>query len=195
MTAQMFDIVIFGGQRYKLAASTNELSFKVQAFNIEPVWTSTSCWRGFLRTFIIQDQKLFIRQLDVNDKKLRHVGVSGYQPNSIYGSYPKINYPSNVDTLFELTYKDLNHEIDFTGSIIIGKIFYLDLLGHIDDTNWRQNETHELTFDNGILVSCKDMADSLNEIGTSMNKLNLKIGSQEFYQWLTTTTLGKYYNN
>jgi hypothetical protein len=193
MTAQIFDIVIFEGESYRLSSSTNELPFKVESFNIEPVWSSTSCWRGFLRTFIIEEKKLFIKQLDVNDKKIRNSGLSAYKPNIIYDTLPEINYPPDINNLFEMTYKELNHKIDFTGSILIGKTFYLGLLDHIFDNKWRHNETYELTFTNGVLVSSKDMADSLNEIGTMVNKLDLKKDSREFYQWLKTTTLEKYH--
>jgi hypothetical protein len=193
MTAQMFDIVIFEGESYRLSSSTNELPFKVEAFNIEPVWSSTSCWRGFLRTFIIEEKKLFIKQLDVNDKKIRNSGLSEYRPNIIYGKYPEINYPPDIDNLFEMTYKELNHKIDFTGLILIGKTFYLGLLDHIGNNKWQHNETYELTFNNGVLVAYKDMAESLNEIGAMVNKLNIKIGTRQFYQWLKNTTLKKYY--
>ena len=195
MTAQMFDIVIFEGESYKLSNTTNEIPFKVETFNIEPVWTSTSCWRGFLRTFTIENKKLFIKQLDVNDEKIRKFGLSEYRPNIIYGNSPNINYPPSFDNLFEMTYKELNHQIDFTGSIIIGKAFYLDLLGHIGNTQWPYKQTYELTFNNGVLISSRDMADSLNEINTMLEKLSLKIGSQEFYQWLRTTTLQEYFKH
>ncbi len=143
MTAQIFDRVIFEAESYKLSNATNELPFKVEMFNIEPIWTSTSCWRGFVRTFIIINRQLYIKQLDVNDKKIRELGVYKYQPNTIYGTYPEINEGGNTNAIFEMTYKDINHKVDFTGSILIGKNFYLDLLSHIGDTHWQAGEVYE----------------------------------------------------
>lgn len=193
MTAQMFDIVFFEGEDYKLSNSTNEIPFEIESFNIEPVRTSTSCLRGFRRTFAVENKRLLIKQLDVNDKKIRGLGLSEYRPNIIYGKSPKINHPPDVDTLFEMTYQELNHEIDFTGSMLVGKTLYSGLLDHIDSTRWEQKEVYELTFINGVLISSTDMAYSLNEIRAVMNILNLRTGSDEFRQWLRTTMLGKYY--
>jgi hypothetical protein len=194
MTAQVFDRVIFEGESYKLSLATSELPFKAELFNIEPVWTSTSCWRGFLRTFIIENQQLLIKQLDVNDKKTRELGLAEYQPNTIYGIYPEINNAREIDTLFEMTYKELNHVINFTGSLLIGKNFYLDFLDHTCDTNWQHREVYELTFEKGNLLSSLDMADTLNEVGLSLNKLRIsRTNWKDLHLWLRTTCLEKYF--
>lgn len=66
MTAQISEILFYKGEEYQITSEplTEFLKNSTKSFN----WTHTGCWRGYIGTWKIQDNKLFLIKLEGNSE-------------------------------------------------------------------------------------------------------------------------------
>jgi hypothetical protein len=119
MTGQISDAVQFNGATYSIIAQSNP-PFDPSSYGFTPVSMHTGCYRGYNCGFVIEEEVLFLENLNVNDKNNR---------------YPEINGVSSVEhPPFEIycwRYEGLKEPINYTGQVRLGKDFIQDLYVHM----------------------------------------------------------------
>ncbi len=108
MTGQFPDMVKYEGETYDLVGVRGSDLFTPQDVGLEPFFTTTACWRGYLLTFVCNDHELVLESMQVNIR----------EPISINGIRPKKD-----GDFFKYTYDSLHMKVPFTGAILIAKDF------------------------------------------------------------------------
>ncbi|WP_196892786.1 hypothetical protein [Aureivirga marina] len=188
MTAQISDQFIYNNQFYSLTGFTEEICFHPGDYEIFTKSASTACWRGFYRTFSIENNELVAKNLNVNDSNINENPLGPI----INGVKPKRNKGR-----FNKTYENINLKIDFTGSILIGKDFIRDLYVHMGfHPAWKYETVFEFTFENGNLKKQENLSDKMSEIRQEWSKLKNKKGEEtisfDLDEWIKKTFDQKY---
>lgn len=103
MTAQVSETLLYSGTKYRLCAEPLEKYLKEQRPDIQFVWDSTACWRGYEGTWAINDGKLYLIKLE---GRLRKLGERLQFPEKI---------PENDPDAFKKCFPDLGEEGLFAG--------------------------------------------------------------------------------
>ena len=143
MTAQVSEKLFHNGTNYALCAEPLEKYLKEQRPDIDFVWDSTACWRGYQGTWQIREGKLYLTGLE---GRLRKPGERMQFPEK---------FPENDPDAFKKCFPDLGEDGLFAGWFS-GEVFcpYGDLLDY-RHAGFGSVYRHELviTFNNGIVVS------------------------------------------
>jgi len=108
MTAQISDTFLFKGERYELIGiKGSELSHPEQ-FGMEPEMMHTACYRGFYATYELSDKGLTLREMSLNEKNENYLPIEGVTP---------------VVDDYEVTYRNLDVTVHFTGKIRLAREF------------------------------------------------------------------------
>ena len=130
---------------------------------------SSACWRGFVRTFFIKDEKLLVKSLRVNDAAIQ----KNPEGPTINGVAPERKKGKPI--LFNKFYPDIFLQIDYTGSLLIGRDFERKLYVHMGfHPAWKYRQVHELVFTGGKLDSATDLSEKMAEIRRSVSTKDLK---------------------
>ena len=66
MTAQFSEILIYEGEELSLCNEPLENFVENNKMDIHFVFTSTACWRGYIGTWAIEGDRLYLKSLDAN---------------------------------------------------------------------------------------------------------------------------------
>lgn len=140
MTMQVTDPFYFEGKEYIFLGAENINDFfDPEKFGLYPEEPITSCWKGFIIHLAVENKKLILKELEVNTK------------NQVY---PDINGVSAKEGFIFHMYSDLNLELKYTGTVVVGggerKPIYR-YSAFIGPEHYEK--TLDLIFDNGTLVS------------------------------------------
>jgi hypothetical protein len=179
MTAQISDTFLFQAQRFSLAGVNGGNLFHPAASGMQPRPRVTSCWRGYVCTYKIQDNKLFLETLLINLEQ------EGPQINNLR---PVV---SNAGT-FDNIYHDLDLQIDFTGGMLVAIGFIQALYIHMGfHPAWKYETVFELVFSQGHLIETKDVSGQMAELRERMSRQPLQPGTdvsrQELEDWIAST--------
>ena len=147
MTGQIPDHFIYNDKEYSLVGLEGDELFFPQDYGMETKSPHTACWRGYVITYGLLDNKLVVKNADIFTDK----------PKAINNVKPK-----SEDNSFKQFYQDVNLELKFTGSIIIACDFIQERYVHMgfqSPSSFR--DVHELTFKDGILVEAKDISEDM----------------------------------
>jgi hypothetical protein len=164
MTRQIAEIVMYKEESYVLSGYTNEMPSE---FGIEPKSRLTACYRGFKRTFNVQEEHLYLHNLGINDKNLDTRDFENYTPVLINGLSPEFNHEKeHAGLFFNMDYTNLNLPIDYTGSILIGRDetnrkFYYHFKTH---AVWKYGEVFLLKFNKGFLEKADDLSSKMEQV-------------------------------
>ena len=169
MSAQVNDSFVFDNISYNISAvEFPKTFFNILSLGIKPVSFETSCKRGYVAGFSINNEKLVLNSLFTNNSST----IQNEAP-LINGKLPNINIPEGYKdtTCREFFYKDINLILNYTGSILITKDFIYDMYVHQGFQSLiNYNVVIQLTFNDGQLISSKD----LSNIATLIRKGKIK---------------------
>jgi hypothetical protein len=161
MTAQIPDRVRYGRKLYDVVGIGGEGLFEPGAHGLSPVPPHSACWRGFVCTYALVYEMLWVDFLDINLQEGGGNGSSLDQAPSL-NDVPPIARQGECD--FDTYYERVRLRVPFNGTLLVGRDF-------ADDQyfDWwfnpllRYNEVHRLAFEDGRLVSALDMSDQVAE--------------------------------
>jgi hypothetical protein len=145
VTGQISDALRYKGDTYSIIGFSNPL-FDPAKYGFTPVMMHTACYQGYHCGFVIDGERLFLENLNVNDKNNR---------------YPEINGVHSVehepDEIFCWRYEGLKEQINFTGQVRLGKDFIQDLYVHMGVQSATSfNSVLEIEFKDGKVHSVVD---------------------------------------
>lgn len=149
MTTQIPDEVFFERGWFSVAAVDGTGLFDPDAHDLDPMTTSSACWRGYICGYAVSDGHLVVRDLILGSE----------DPPPLIGKI----HPVREDDDARWRYEGLDIPVDFTGRLLIGD-------GDVDDRPylnmgfqpaWMYSEVHELTFQAGTLVTAADRSAEL----------------------------------
>ena len=163
MTAQTKDFFYFKGVSYYLVGvNPRDKFFLIQELGIYPKAASTANWRGYVATFTVTEDKLFLKELITNNG-----GNEKVSPVMLNGVLPLVNRPENVSGSAKWQqwhYSDIDLFIPYTGKVLItdkynnyghtafyeprdyfGNMIELRFIdGHFTGEDVQRNESHSL---------------------------------------------------
>jgi hypothetical protein len=143
MTAQIHDKFIYKRAEYCISA----LEFPDACIDIYsllgfvPRSITTACWRGYVATYALKKGMLVLKKLYTNNGN----NIENEIPR-INNKLPEISIRKGLidefkNTLRDFTYKNIDLKIQYTGSIVITRDFFIG--------KRRDCKIAQLTFDNG----------------------------------------------
>ncbi|TFF84944.1 hypothetical protein EU523_00835 [Candidatus Heimdallarchaeota archaeon] len=151
MTGQIPDEFIFKGESYSIAGIKGPTLFNPRDYDISPQSASTACWRGFVAYYAVLEDRLIIDTLFIKCKEPKE--INGIEPKDETSFSPEDEEYAYIKHFFSYCYPKINLELDFTGSILIGKDFIDEMYVHMGFQRPITFRTvYELTFENGQLI-------------------------------------------
>lgn len=177
MTAQIPDRVRYGRKLYDVVGIGGEGLFEPDKHGLNPVPPHSACWRGFVCTYALVYEMLWVDFLDINLQESNGGGSNGSRA-------PDLNDVSPIarqgDCDFDTYYERVRLRVPFNGTLLVGRDFADD-----EYFDWwfnpmlRYNEVHRLTFEDGRLVSAFDMSEQVAEERLlSRRELEIRKGSE-----------------
>ena len=160
MTAQVPESVIFEDREFDLCGLKGEDPFKPEAHGLSPKPLHTACWRGFVCTFAVRDERLVLEELEVGLRSWGPDDGGDSESPPIAGVEAQRN--EKQGTAF---YRSMSLPLEFTGRILIGRDFIGALYVHMGfQKACTYREVVELVFEGGQLVESRNMSDAMKEI-------------------------------
>ncbi len=160
MTAQFSDIVFFREEEYALTDLQGDDLFHPSQYDMHPDSTCTACWKGFVASYAVKQDKLILKNLDINLEKSR----KKYFWSS---DNPEINdkKPSDGEALyglFDYHFQDVDLPLSYTGWMLIGEGFIQKLYVHMGThPAWKYKKVYKLEFEKGELVASHDVSKAM----------------------------------
>lgn len=183
MTAQFSDNFIYKGKEFSIAGINGDVLFNPYEHGLSPKGTCTACWRGFVSTYAVKNDQLYLDRLDINMDKPK-------KKFFIFDAIPKINgiKPSGGESLyglFDYHFEAVELPVKFTGGFLIGEGFIQDLYVHMGfHPAWKYEEVHELIFENGKLVSATDISAKMKEYRRKRKEPGFEEEDQKMDEWI-----------
>lgn len=145
MTMQVSDYFKWRNKDYKFIGADNIYQlFDPAKFGFEPKEVDTSCWKGFVIYFRVNNvDEIILDRLDIHDKNNNYPqlnGVNGIEDGFGYHVYKNINLPLN----------------NYSGKIIIGDRLQRRFIGRAFLEAHSYEKTYELEIKNGKIIEYKD---------------------------------------
>jgi len=139
MSQQATDPFIWENEEWIFLGAENVYSlFDPQKYGLNLSSGFSACWKGFVIQFAVENNELFLDELDVICKD---------------GNYPEIAGISPVieeDALFQ-NYENIHLKLNYSGTITIGQGYLKRYLGRAFTGSHMYEKVYELTFKNGVL--------------------------------------------
>ena len=149
MTAQISDTFMFEGEEYSLIGIRGRDLASPEQFGMEPKMLNTACYRGFIATYEVAKEALYLRELTLREKDGNYLAIDGIQPEK---------------EQYQATYHDLNVVVPFTGKIRLAKGFIHDLYIHMGFQKPSAFETVlDLTLKDGRVVKILDRSKEMEQ--------------------------------
>ncbi len=141
MTAQIADKYYYKDETYDIIALSAPVYFQPEEYGLKPVAKCTACWRGHWCEFEVTYTGLLLQTLNISCANNEYPDLFGVKAEKV------------KDFFCDAKYDNLNHPIEYDGSIVIGRDFIRDYYVHMGfQQAWAYEEVYELVFENGILV-------------------------------------------
>jgi hypothetical protein len=177
MSSQIDDKFLYKGSEYSISAiEFPERFLDIYSLGIKPKEFHTACYRGYIATFAINSENLFVlKQLYTNNGNDKN-----NKPPVINGKEVKISTPEYLEKDYknyrEYVYSDIDLIINYSGSIIIAKDIirsrYINM-GFQYPISYKK--VLLLTFDNGKLIKHK----SLSKIASLIRSGKIELPQKE----------------
>lgn len=160
MTAQIPETVIFEDKEFELCGLKGKDPFKPTAHGLDPKPLDTACWRGFVCTFAVREMRLILEELEVG---VRPWGPEDREPSELPAISGVVAEPDPETGT--MVYRSMEHHLDFTGRMLIGREFIDRLYVHMGfQAPYTYREVVELVFDGGKLVDSRDLSTAMDEV-------------------------------
>lgn len=159
MTAQIHDSILLQGQKFSMVGANGNGLFNPLDYDLRPVPSVTSCWRGYVCEYKTVHNQLILNTLQVN----------------LEGQGPQINgaAPSFAKAMFNNSYNALNLPIDFTGEILAADQFIHALYVHMGfHPAWKYERVYELLISHGNVLDTKEISEQMARMRELMTKQN-----------------------
>jgi RNA polymerase-binding transcription factor DksA len=154
MTRQIDDVVYYCGNPYSLADLDGPSLVVPEEYRTSH--RSTACWRGFVCTYEVMDNRFFVIQ----------------QPGR------------------------LRQLVPFTGAMLLGNDYIMDLWGMITPDAYKYRTVHELVFQDGQLMEEHDRSEQVAEFRKMLSACDVEANSapsiEEVRQWVRQAFRGTY---
>ncbi len=180
MTAQVGDKYAYNQKVYTVVALSTTFPFHPKAYDLEPHFSCTACYRGYWCEYAIIDDQLVLKDLYLFNRDGKYPPINGvevapqefteYDCTTGKGKNEKKLLPK----LFgHRIYKNIDLPIPYTGKILLGRGFLKEFYVHMGfQRGWAYQELIELCFEEGILVESYDLSDIAKEKRKSMEQEN-----------------------
>ncbi|RME05650.1 MAG: hypothetical protein D6812_02780 [Deltaproteobacteria bacterium] len=166
MQEQIRDMVVYRGKTYILIGVNGPRPFDPQREGLTPIRLSQTHWRGYQCVYRVEGAKLLLDQLHITTRVV---------DRELFGVKPK-----DGGLLFTATYTGIEHEIPFSGTMLIGRGSLSSPYAHLSaHPAWRFGQVHELLFEDGILVRAEERTERMNEIRQRIASLPWRPQSSE----------------
>jgi hypothetical protein len=180
MTGQVSDGFIYKSQIFCIAGVDGVTLFEPTQHGFSPQWGTTACWRGYCCTYKVIEETLYLKEFIIALSLKEKLAVKHGRARSFLGVFPylgdtPVGHPSAI-------YNELNHLVEFTGSLLVAKNFINSLYIHLGfQAAYKYEEVHELIFDSGYLMQSINRSEEMAEIRQKI------IPQSKFYdQWHLT---------
>ena len=168
MTAQIDDYFMINDMNLSISGISGKELFDPSSLGLKPVSSCTACWRGYQAVYAISESRLVLDKF--------YVGLFTDQDNYIPLDGPPINgvlptLSKNKNDWFNNHYIGLDHQLDYTGGLLLTSGFIEELYVHMGfHPAWKYEFVYELVFSKGIL---KEEYDRSKQIANIRNKIQL----------------------
>lgn len=160
MTAQAPDTYLYNGQEYNIVAMTSPIDFNPEEFGFRPVAPTTACWRGYICEYTVTDEELYLSKLRI------------FCDNNPYPVFEDVSpVKDKVKYSPFMVYDHLHHNIDYTGSIVVGSRFLEQYYIHMGfQRAWAYENVYELKLEHGKVIRMIDHSKVVEEIRMKINE-------------------------
>ncbi|WP_298517049.1 hypothetical protein [uncultured Kordia sp.] len=152
MTVQIQHTILPEGDKgFSIKKYTGDAPFDISKYYDRPFMSFSACWRGFVATFTVKNNRLLLKDLRVFKET--------EAPRVIHDTKPK--YVDFFDSKI-LSYKNINLELDYTGRMLITKGNLQFGLRPMFNIISHKNIT-ELVFSSGILQEQEDLSELIEQ--------------------------------
>ncbi|WP_455539141.1 hypothetical protein [Terrisporobacter sp.] len=118
MTIQLSDYIYYNDKEYSLLYKEGQIRlFNPRKYGFHPLFNSKSCYKGYICTYEIYENELFLDKLEINNK--RALKFNNKRPCK----FKRFNYSQNGKLEgFKYVYKNLDFNLSYSGEILIGRI-------------------------------------------------------------------------
>jgi hypothetical protein len=192
MTAQVDDKIRYKNSEYSIIGINGEGLLDPSQYGLSPTAWVTSCWRGFLTTYVVENKKLFLTRLEINLTPIdldRKGNVEKVSAPLIEGYKPKDTSEGEKYKGFEYKYNEMKLPIPFTGGLLVASGFIRELYIHMGfHPAWKYEDVHELIFEKGNLFEARDVSREMAEFREEMLGASLRPDSNahpdEIMKWI-----------
>jgi hypothetical protein len=157
MTAQASEIVRLEGQDFSLAGVDGRGLFDPRDHGIVTHAVSSACWRGFVNTYEVSEDRLWLVHLTIGFHGREAPVVFGVKPEHEKGDLPHYGYAG------------LKRPVDFTGGFLLGRDFVREMYVHMGfHPGYAYRIVKEILFDEGRVLEQIDRSDEMAEIREAM---------------------------
>lgn len=179
MTAQIPDVVHYEGEEWTLASFSGPELFDPSPFGFRFAPMLSCCWRGFLCGYRIAEGCLTLEQFKV-------VANQGPLPE-LLGKAPTLS--TEPHPMFQATYADLGHPIDYSGTLLLTRDFVRELYVHMGlHPAWKYRHVVEVELHQGRVITIVDRSSQMAEMRERLAKGPLEPGMEstreEIGKWI-----------
>lgn len=189
MTAQISDEVRYRRRVFRLAGVSGSGLFTPREHGLEPVATSSACWRGFVCRYWVSSETLTLRQLWLGLAPEQLESAKAGQGPALFGARPRYA-PSSPRG--PIVYSRLTARTPFTGGLLLADRFVHGLYVHMGfPPAWKFEEVHELIFEEGRLLKEVDCSAAMARVRELLARQPLRPGysapAEEVAGWIAKT--------
>jgi hypothetical protein len=179
MTAQINDSFLFQDQKFSIVGVSDENLFHPAEYGKQPLPRITSCWRGYVATYAILDDKLVLSMLQVN------LGREGPPVHNVRPAF-------STQGTFDNIYRNIDLPVDFSGGMLVANGFIQSLYVHMGfHPAWKYETVLDLIFSQGTLLETRDVSRQMAEMREKMTQQPLQPGReaprQKLEDWIVST--------
>lgn len=161
VTAQIPDTVELAGGRFAVAGVHGSGLFDPAEHGLQPAMISTACWRGYVCSYAVVDDRLLLRQLQVGPGST--IGGQPVEPGTqlLGGAASSVDSGPGAGC----TFPALDWPVPFTGGLLLGADFVPATYVHMGfHPAWKYARVVELLVDRGSVHARHDRSAEVAEL-------------------------------
>jgi hypothetical protein len=160
MTAQAADLFVLDSVEHALAGICGDGLFEPVQHGFTPEGKDTGCWRGYVCTYGLREERLVLEALYINHGSWQGQTYRPFAAPAFEGRAP-VEQTSGHQR-FDLAYENVGLPLPFNGGLLAATDFIRELYVHMGyHPAWKYRKVHELIFEDGRLGSRRDVSNDL----------------------------------